>query len=38
MITAAVIAHLLLHEVPLAIGAILVVCRSCKRWRCNKNH
>jgi len=37
-LTAAIIAHLLLHEVPLAIGAILVVCRICKRPRCHTKH
>ncbi len=38
MLTAALIVHVLLHEVPLAIGAILVVCRICKRKGCDKPH
>ncbi len=38
MLTAAIVIHVLLHEVPLAIGAILVVCRICKRRDCDKSH
>lgn len=36
--TALIIAHLLTHEVPMAIAAIVVVCRFCKRKRCDKSH
>ena len=38
MMTAAIIIHVLLHEVPLALGAIVVACRFCKRLRCHTKH
>jgi hypothetical protein len=38
MLTALLVGHLLTHELPMAVIAIVVACRFCKRRHCDKSH